>query len=58
LLLFLSACVAGCSWPLGPWGGPAYTLDFDKIGTGLQAISPRNDAFFQDGEPMDYRTRR
>jgi hypothetical protein len=59
LLLILTATIAGCSsWNLGPWGGPAYTLDTEKIGTGQQAITPRNDAFYQNGEPMDYRSRR
>ena len=51
--------VAGCGEiPLGPWGGPAYTLDTEKIGTGQQAISPRNDALYSNGEPMDRRSKR
>ena len=43
---------------LGPRGGPAHTLDTDKIGTGQQAINPRNDAQYWNGQPMDYRNRR
>lgn len=59
MLLICTAPAVGCSsWNLGPWGGPAYTLDTEKIGTGQQAITPRNDAFYQNGEPMDYRSRR
>ena len=46
----------GCSF--GPWGGPAYTLDPGKIGTGQQAITPRNDGFYSNGYSDDYRTRR
>ena len=46
----------GCQ--LGPWGGPAYDVDYGKIGTGEQAITPRNDAFYMNGEPQDYRSNR
>jgi hypothetical protein len=50
---------SGCgSFQLGPWGGPAYDLQFDKVGTGQQAIVPTNDAAYWDGQPMDTRTRR
>jgi hypothetical protein len=48
----------GCSLPLGPWGGPAYTLDTDKIGTGEPAITPRNDGFYAGGEALSYRSHR
>ena len=47
---------AGCS--LGPWGGPAYTIDWGKIGSGEQAIVPRNDSSYSNGEPTNYRSRR
>lgn len=43
---------------LGPWGGPAYDLDYDKIGTGEQVITPTNDPWYMNGEPQDYRTNR
>jgi len=61
LLLFLGlAAVAmpGCCLvsQLGPWGGPAYDLDYDKIGTGEQAITPTNDPWYMNGEPQDCRT--
>jgi len=50
---------SGCgSFQLGPWGGPAYDLQIDKVGTGEQAIVPTNDAAYWDGQPMDTRTRR
>jgi hypothetical protein len=58
LLLIGAATLTGCSsWNLGPWGGPAYTLEMDKVGTGQPAVIPRNDAFYQDGESMDCRSR-
>lgn len=57
VILATLIALAGCN-TLGPWGGPAYTLDTDKVGTGQSAISLRNDAQFWNGEPMDYRTRR
>jgi hypothetical protein len=50
---------SGCGgFQLGPWGGPAYDLQLDKVGTGGQAIVPTNDAAYCDGQPMDSRTRR
>lgn len=53
-VLLILTCLSGCvSIDLGPWGGPAYTLDTDKIGTGEQAIRPRNDNKYMNGEPMD-----
>ena len=59
VLLTIVCQSAGCALiNLGPWGGPAYTLDLGKIGTSDQAIAPRNDASFSSGEPMDYRARR
>lgn len=57
--LILVIAPAGCRWlDLGPWGGPAYTLDTEKVGTGQQAITPRNDAGYADGQALDCRTRR
>jgi len=56
--LVIALVSAGCSWPLGPWGGPAYELDLSKVGTGQEAISLRNDAEYKNGEPMDYKKRR
>jgi hypothetical protein len=57
ILLTLASVSAGCSSiDLGPWGGPAYTLHTDQIGSGRNAILPRNDAQFSNGEPVDYRT--
>jgi hypothetical protein len=58
---FASVVLPGCCGlvsNLGPWGGPAYEIDHDKIGTGEQAIVPRNDELFWDGEPMDLRSDR
>ena len=43
---------------LGPWGGPAYTVDSDKLGTGQQAVELRNDSAYCNGEAMDARKRR
>jgi hypothetical protein len=61
-LALLSAAATlptGCGLvDLGPWGGPAYSLDIDKIGTGQQAITPRNDTSNWNGESTDTRTRR
>jgi hypothetical protein len=61
-LALLSAAATlpmGCGLiDLGPWGGPAYSLDTGKIGTGQQAITPRNDASSWNGEPMDSHTHR
>jgi hypothetical protein len=57
----LAALPLGCStlgFDIGPWGGPAYKLDLDTVGTGEQAIVPRNDYSYANGEPLDYRTRR
>ena len=58
LLLALPVAGVGCSFNLGPWGGPAYTLDLDRVGTGEEAINLRNDAYYQDGQPTGYRARR
>lgn len=55
----LAGVSTGCgALDLGPWGGPTYTLDPAKVGTGQQAITPRNDWSYSRGEPMDYRSRR
>ena len=35
--------------------GPGYTIDGDAVGTGRQAIHPRNDNRYWNGEPMDLR---
>lgn len=63
--LLLSLCLAAVLAPgcclvsqLGPWGGPAYDLDYSKIGTGEQVITPSNDEFHINGEPQDCRTSR
>jgi hypothetical protein len=59
LILFGLLSSSGCAWiQLGPWGGPAYDLQFDKVGTGEQAIVPTNNAAYCDGQPMDTRTHR
>jgi hypothetical protein len=58
LLSTVAILPLGCgSIDFGPWGGPSYTLDTDKIGTGQQTITPRNDASYWNGQPMDYRSR-
>jgi hypothetical protein len=59
--LYVSAILAGlasgcCSCDFPSWGGPALSLDSSKIGTGQQAIAPRNDAEYANGEPMNLRT--
>lgn len=54
--LFLAANLTGCG--CGPWGGPAYTLDWDKVGTGQQALVLQNDSEYWNGEPLDCRTHR
>jgi hypothetical protein len=56
-LLMTLLAAAGCRIPVGPWGGPGYELHTDKIGTGEQAIQPRNDSTYWHGERMDQRTR-
>ena len=58
ILAFLSQGTGCPSIDLGPWGGPAYTIDTSLIGTGQQAITPRNDTWYANGEPLDYRKRR
>ena len=59
LVALAAITLVGCSSiGLGPWGGPAYDLDVNKIGTGEPAISLRNDGEFWNGQPMDCRTRR
>jgi hypothetical protein len=50
------ASLSGCGWILGPWGGPAYSLDSDKFNTGQPAFLPWNDAAHVDGESMDHRS--
>jgi hypothetical protein len=50
-LIIVSVLVAlfaasGCTVPLGPWGGPAYELDVGKIGSGQQAIKPKEDGLY------------
>jgi hypothetical protein len=57
--LFVAANLTGCAWfDVGPWGGPGYTLQSDKVGSGQQAITTRNDSQYWNGEPMDCRTHR
>jgi hypothetical protein len=52
VLLTLASVSAGCSSiDFAPWGGPAYTLHTDQIGSGRTAITPRNDAQYSNGEP-------
>jgi hypothetical protein len=56
LLMCATVPLAGCGlFDLGPSGGPAYQLDSAKVGTGQQAITPRNDSSYWNGQPMDYR---
>lgn len=38
-----------------PAGGMAYDIDDDKIGTGQQAIVPRNNADYWNGQAMESR---
>ena len=50
---------AGCrclNFGVGPRRVPAYTVDMEKVGSGEQAIIPRNNASFWNGEPMDLRS--
>jgi hypothetical protein len=55
----VAAALGGCSdLDLGPWGGSAYQLDTEKVGTGQQTISSRNDAEYWNGQPTDHRPRR
>jgi hypothetical protein len=60
LVLFLVpiTLASGCSIPTGPQNGYQCTLYTGSIGTGEQAITPRNDESYSNGEPMDHRTRR
>jgi hypothetical protein len=53
-LAALAAC--GCSLPAT--GGRAYDIDASKIGTGEQAVVPRNDSQFWNGQQMDTRSPR
>ncbi len=41
-----------------PAGGMAYDIDDDKIGSGQQAIVPRNNADYWNGQAMDSRPRK
>jgi hypothetical protein len=49
----ISVCTTGCTVPLGPWGGPAYDLNVADVGTGKQAITPRNDADYVGGSEIN-----
>lgn len=55
--LVLLGVVLACA-TLGCAGAPGYSVDLNKVGTGEQAIEPRNDAQYWDGTPMDQRTRK
>ena len=55
-LLTIATLPTGCN--IGPWGGPVYTVDPSLIGSGQQAITPRTDSFFANGDPSDNRTHR
>jgi hypothetical protein len=51
--VLLIGSLSGCGvFNLGPWGGPAYEMDTDKLGTGQQTIVPRTDATYYNGEQM------
>jgi len=56
--LIMFTAISGCAWNLGPWGGPAYMLDLNRVGSGEQAIQPRNDDANWHGQPVNLRTRR
>ena len=59
-LLTIQLMLPGCSWldVLLPEGfGPGYVIDGDEFGTGRQAIFPRNDHKYWNGEPMDLRSK-
>jgi hypothetical protein len=56
LLAFVATAIAGAGCSLGPWGGPGYVFNPGAIGTGEQAIVPRNDSGYVDGMPPDCRT--
>lgn len=59
LFLVIVTMLTGCGIiGLPPWGGSAYGVDLGKIGTGEQAVTPRNDPWHSGGMPMDMRTRR
>ncbi len=51
--LLLSICpTGGCKVDdLGSGGGPGYSLDTSKIGTGRQVITPSDDAQYWNGQP-------
>jgi hypothetical protein len=53
IVLIGAVIAAGCTVPLGPWGGPAYDLDTSKIGSGAAAITPRNDADYSNGDAVN-----
>ena len=55
-LLALVVVAGGCSLPTT--GGMAYDIDASKVGTGQQAVVPRNDGGYWDGRPMDNRPSR
>jgi len=58
VLYSLILMIAGCAeFDLGPWGGPAYTFDSDKLNSGQPAITPRNDNGYWNGEAVDNRRR-
>lgn len=54
-VIIASVAAAGCALPLGPWGGPAYELNVGDIGAGKQAITPRNDSDYQNGDAVNAR---
>ncbi len=53
-LLSSSGCTC-IDWNLPEGYGPGYEIDSSRIGTGEQAIIPRTDVWYSNGEPMDYR---
>ena len=58
LVMASAVVLVGCrsvNLGIGSRGGPAYTVRGDKIGSGEQAIVPRNNSRYWNGEPMDFR---
>lgn len=58
LLFLFPLLICGC----GPWSFPAgygrsYSIEPRKIGSGEQVVTPTNDAWHIDGEPLDLRKR-
>jgi hypothetical protein len=57
--LILAGSSGGCALiDLGPWGGPAYTLDTGRLGSGEPALELRNDSEYIHGQPVDARRNR